>query len=488
MTGPGGSGKSHVIESVLSYARSFCLGIGTPFDRRTIVVTATTGVAAIGIHGETLYSALHFGASEISNDKISQWKNARLIFVDEISFASPQQLKNLSENLCKLMQVDITIPYAGKDVVFGGDFCQLEPVNSYDALYKRREFTLWHDMINCFIELYGLHRFKGDMEWGELLMRFRKGCPTKKDFQKINKHVVQTNQHGDPVQPLPTNIQYAVCANKERSAINDAVFLKHLQNTHSKDRSAPVPKHTILIKADEMKWSKTNKEVGKATQHATHSSCPDHSVKTTGFMGHFVDPLLKLHQGIPLMSTENEDVTNGQANGTLSTLESVHLKSGVQMKDLEIVSFEGYHVRMARASQIDHLLCRFDCGDKFIGTFKVSPKKALCDVTMTTDFLPGVDQKIKAKINMNQLHLLVNHATTGHKLQGRSLDCVFVSSWGSFKNWAYVVLSRVRTEKGLFLRKPLDPSKNYSLDGRLTRMLHELNKLKPVNVDCEDIL
>ncbi len=176
------------------------------------------------------------------------------------------------------------------------------------------------------------------------------------------------------------------------------------------------------------------------------------------------------------MLTENEDVSNGQANGTLCTLESIHLKSGVQLKDLEIVSFEGCHVRMAGASQIDHLLCRFDCGNNFIGTFKVCPKKALCHVTMTTNFLPGINQNANAKINMNQLHVLINHATTGHKLQGRSLDSVFVSSWGSFKNWACVVLSRVTSENGLFLRKPLDPTKNYRLDGRLTRMLDQLKK------------
>jgi hypothetical protein len=45
-----------------------------------------------------------------------------------------------------------------------------------------------------------------------------------------------------------------------------------------------------------------------------------------------------------------------------------------------------------------------------------------------------------------------NNATTGHKLQGMSKDVIIVESWPTasmFKNWEYVVLSRVRTLAGL---------------------------------------
>jgi len=45
-----------------------------------------------------------------------------------------------------------------------------------------------------------------------------------------------------------------------------------------------------------------------------------------------------------------------------------------------------------------------------------------------------------------------NVATTGHKLQGTSKDKLIVASWNySEPNWTYIVLSRVRTLKGLFL-------------------------------------
>jgi hypothetical protein len=38
-----------------------------------------------------------------------------------------------------------------------------------------------------------------------------------------------------------------------------------------------------------------------------------------------------------------------------------------------------------------------------------------------------------------------NNATTGHKLQGSSVDSIFVHAW--IYEWAYVVLSRVRLTK-----------------------------------------
>ena len=55
--GPKGSGKSHVVHQVLQYARDYTSRLGVSFDRRTIVVTAMSGVCAASIGGETLYSA-----------------------------------------------------------------------------------------------------------------------------------------------------------------------------------------------------------------------------------------------------------------------------------------------------------------------------------------------------------------------------------------------------------------------------------------------
>ena len=54
------------------------------------------------------------------------------------------------------------------------------------------------------------------------------------------------------------------------------------------------------------------------------------------------------------------------------------------------------------------------------------------------------------------------------KLQGMSKDIIIVSSWPTgglsvmFKNWEYVVLSRVRTLSGLYLVEPIDMDKSFN--------------------------
>lgn len=55
------------------------------------------------------------------------------------------------------------------------------------------------------------------------------------------------------------------------------------------------------------------------------------------------------------------------------------------------------------------------------------------------------------KMQATQIQLLVNDGTTGHKLQGATIDRIFVHSWRYEKNWPYVVLSRVKTLEGVFL-------------------------------------
>ena len=78
-----------------------------------------------------------------------------------------------------------------------------------------------------------------------------------------------------------------------------------------------------------------------------------------------------------------------------------------------------------------------------------------------------------------QIPLIINNATTGHKLQGSGVDNVFVHTWSYTTNWVYVMLSRVKTKKGLFMRKPLFVSRDlskYAVPKALLRMLERMRK------------
>ena len=52
----------------------------------------------------------------------------------------------------------------------------------------------------------------------------------------------------------------------------------------------------------------------------------------------------------------------------------------------------------------------------------------------------------------NQVPPPVNNLTTGQKLQGSGVDALFVHCWHFVTNWVCVILSRVKTKQGVYLR------------------------------------
>ena len=86
--------------------------------------------------------------------------------------------------------------------------------------------------------------------------------------------------------------------------------------------------------------------------------------------------------------------------------------------------------------------------------------------------LYGIDEIVKVK--GIQFPLLHNSATTGHKLQGSTVQNIFVNDIKYQQNWAYVVLSRVKTMGGLYLREKLkiDPE-CYKKPEEMKRMIRD---------------
>jgi hypothetical protein len=54
-------------------------------------------------------------------------------------------------------------------------------------------------------------------------------------------------------------------------------------------------------------------------------------------------------------------------------------------------------------------------------------------------------------MELQHLPVIVNHATTGRNMQDKALKSLVIAEWSKVKNWAYIVLSHVKTLSGLFL-------------------------------------
>ena len=64
-------------------------------------------------------------------------------------------------------------------------------------------------------------------------------------------------------------------------------------------------------------------------------------------------------------------------------------------------------------------------------------------------------QREQWTVRITHFPLVLTWATTVHKLQGQTVDRLFIHSWKEAADWIYVALSRVATRSGLFLNKYL---------------------------------
>ena len=265
---------------------------------------------------------------------------------------------------------------------------------------------------------------------------------------------------------IPVSANYACHSNKERNAIHAGVFDKHLQKTHKKSLQFDPPKHTIIIKAD-LAWTSTGNKIRPGMAKSIYESCGDHFCNYS--QNKKLDPYLCLYNGCELMLGNNINVSKGEANGTRGIFKGIRMKPG---EKIHVTCLNGYYVNSVYASQVESVECEHT-ESKYTGSFIVEPKKVKCIVDMPNPVIGCNTARIKQSIHMTQVQLIRNLATTGHKLQGQTKKFMVASDYHYAQNWIYVVLSRVQTRIGLFLREPLDRYKlaNNRVDGRL--ILHE---------------
>ena len=94
--------------------------------------------------------------------------------------------------------------------------------------------------------------------------------------------------------------------------------------------------------------------------------------------------------------------------------------------------------------------------------------------------------RINRLFRCHQFPINIAIARTVHKLQGRTLESVLVVTWRCASNWVCVVLSRVRTLKGLFLAKPLDCKKINPMSFELRHYLDRMRQLVPINKETAE--
>ena len=100
-------------------------------------------------------------------------------------------------------KTNLTLRYGRIDIIFAGDLRQLEPVGKFTKPIYEGNCQAFRDWIKCYLELGGIHRFRDDPEWGQLLLRLRSGKLTIQDINRINQSVVKATDTYQRILDMP---------------------------------------------------------------------------------------------------------------------------------------------------------------------------------------------------------------------------------------------------------------------------------------------
>lgn len=177
LTGSAGAGKTYVLNQYIQYLRE--RGVAT-------AITASTGIAATHISGQTIHSWSGVGIKDeitpADLEKLAKKKPLRdqiestqVLIIDEISMLSGKTLSNINQIL-QFFKVSFEA-FGGIQVIFCGDFFQLPPVSkNREPNYKKFAFMdpSWVDSKLHICYLTEQHRQSGD-QLSELLNEIRSG-------------------------------------------------------------------------------------------------------------------------------------------------------------------------------------------------------------------------------------------------------------------------------------------------------------------------
>lgn len=144
LTGSAGAGKTYVLNQYIQYLKE---------RKISVAVTASTGIAATHMNGQTIHSWAGIGIKDSLSERYLVGLKARKYFtkkmdavqvlvIDEISMLHRNQLDLVNRVLKYFKQNQL--PFGGIQVIFSGDFFQLPPIGN-EMESSREKFAFMSD-------------------------------------------------------------------------------------------------------------------------------------------------------------------------------------------------------------------------------------------------------------------------------------------------------------------------------------------------------
>ena len=452
ISGAGGVGKSYLISAIRHCInRTFKRGS----HNSAVLVSASTGVAAALIDGQTIHQLLQLDCQEsgffnqkslssAKRDKMftSIFKNVRYLIIDEVSMIGNTNLNQIHSRLNQLYglsgQNDF---FGGINIIFVGDLFQIPPVQQTKIFDPRGLAALgvnyWTDFVT-FSELTDVVRSKGDAPFTQLTHRLRIGQHSTADVNILMSRVI-------PKMPCISELMDCMLlfsTNKKCSEHNDNCVAHLKTATHVTD----IRSHD---KFSNEQFNNVN-QVDKRDKKDIADYIVDDINKTAG-----LPTVVPLGVGARVMVRSNINVTDKICNGVCGTVKYIKFK-----KQEAAPPSEPHHSVSAKA--VDKVFIKFD-NDKVGRKIKHTCNKFChqnCSLIGTVPIAP-LEKQYKCKkvrktnvwLKRYQLPLTLCWASTIHKCQGVTLQKAFIDLSGI--NWksgmAYTAISRLTSLNGLFL-------------------------------------
>ncbi len=379
ITGHAGSGKSYILNKLKEKIKN-------------LVLTSTTGIAAVNVKGQTIHSFCGVGLCnrpiKMTVDKIlsnrtleKQIKKCQILALDEVSMLSIDTFEYI-DSVLKIVRDNLK-PFGGMQVIFIGDFFQLPPVKTKNQAEIKYcfESKLWNDFNFYTIQLTKNYR-QNEQALIDALSHMRINKLNNEDIELFKKRECKKSEDLD-------DILHIFATNSEAEEYNNLKF----KNINSKEYKLSAI-DGICKGENFMQNPKNDKEINILNR---------------------IDTLCRAEKNISLkinarvMLLVNLDFEKGLINGSCGNV--------LKIED-------------------DYILIKFD--------------NNITQKIERHDFEFYHNEILIAK--RVQFPLRLAWGITIHKSQGMSLDKLVVDCSRIFeKGQVYVALSRIRTLEGLYL-------------------------------------